>query len=155
MGFKISRSQKLVDVISEYPIAGLPIDEFEAYKQECIEFGDTPAPPIHVQLEHPAHIDTIGRDRLMTHPTSARAEELHHVHMWQEGCCWEDENGLKVQWASTSNSYVVYSYFIDKDSDHHFYVIDYCQNEAHALIEDKQQVADWARQAKEFRIENI
>lgn len=155
MGFKISRSQKLIDVISEYPVAGLPIDEFEKYKLECIEFGDTPAPPIHIQLEHPAHYDTIGRDKLMTHPTSARAEELHHVHIWQEGCCWEDENGLKVQWASTSNSYVVYSYFIDKDSDHHFYVIDYCQDEAHALIEDKKQVADWTRQAKEFRKDNI
>ena len=154
MGFKISRSQELIDVISEYPLTGFPIDEFEEYKRECINFGDTPAPPIDIQLKHPAHLETIGRDKLMTHPTEARAEELHHTHIWQAGCCWEDSDGLKVQWKSTSNSYVVYSYFIDKDRDHHFYVIDYCQDKAHDLIEDKQQVAAWTRQAKQFRIKN-
>ncbi|EOC1567409.1 type II toxin-antitoxin system YafO family toxin [Cronobacter dublinensis] len=155
MGFKISRSQKLIDVISQYPIASLPIEEFEEYKRECVDYNDLPAPPIHVQLEYPAHLDTIGRDKLMERPSDARAEELHHVHIWQEGCCWEDEDGLTVQWASTSNSYVVYSYFKDKDQDHHFYVIDYCRDEAHALIEDEAQVADWTRQAKEFRLQNI
>lgn len=155
MGFKISRSQSLADVISQYPITELPIEEFETYKRESIEYDDIPAPAIHVQLEYPAHIETIGRDKLMERPVEARGEELHHVHIWQEGCCWEDEDGLLVQWASTSNSYVVYSYFRDRDGDHHFYVIDYCQDEAHALIEDERQVADWTRQAKEFRFQNI
>jgi len=154
MGFKISRSQSLTEVISEFPLAELPITEFECYKRECLDYGDMPAPPIHEQLKHPAHIDTIGKDKLMERPPEARDEWLHHVHIWQEGCCWEDEDGLKVQWASTSDSYVVYSYFVDKDKDHHFYVIDYCKDEAHDLIEDAAQVADWTRQAKEFRIKN-
>lgn len=83
----------------------------------------------------------------MERPPTGRAEDLHHVHIWQEGCCWEDEHGLKVQWASTSDSYVVYSYFIDRDKDHHFYVIDYCQDAAHALIEDRCQVLAWIEQA--------
>ena len=155
MGFKISRSQVLIDVITQFPLTALPIDEFEAYKRKCIEFDDVPAPAIHVQLEYPAHFDTIGRDKLMERPVEARGEELHHTHIWQEGCCWEDADGLLVQWASTSDSYVVYSYFIDRDSDHHFYVIDFCSDKAHALIEDKVQVAEWTRQAKEFRLLNI
>lgn len=155
MGFKISRSQALTDVISEFPVASLPIEEFELYKRECVDFGDTPAPPIHVQLQHPAHTDTIGRDKLMERPPEARSEALHHVHIWQEGCCWEDEDGLKVQWASTSDSYIVYSYFIDGDRDNHFFVIDYCQDSAHMLIEDKIQVASWTMQAKKFRLQNI
>lgn len=155
MGFKISRSQALIEVITQHPITELPIEEFEQYKRECIEFDDTPAPAIHVQLEHPAHLDTIGRDKLMERPVEARGEELHHVHIWQEGCCWEDGDGLFVQWASTSDSYVVYSYFVDRDNDHHFYVIDYCNDKAHVLIEDQHQVAEWTRQAKEFRLQNI
>lgn len=155
MGFKISRSQALIDIITETPSAGLPIEEFEQYKLECIEFGDIPTPPIEVQLQYPAHIDTIGRDKLMERPSDARGEELHHTHVWQEGCCWEDEDGLKVQWASTSNSYVVYSYFFDKDSCHHFYVIDYCKDSAHTLIEDVTQVSKWTEQARIFRLKNV
>ena len=155
MGFKISRSQALTEVITQFPITELPIQEFEEYKRECINYDDVPAPAIQIQLAHPAHIETIGRDKLMERPVEARGEELHHVHIWQVGCCWEDEDGLLVQWASTSDSYVVYSYFIDRDKDHHFYVIDYCNDKAHALIEDKQQVAEWTRQAQEFRIQNI
>ncbi|MCM7529030.1 type II toxin-antitoxin system YafO family toxin [Enterobacter hormaechei] len=155
MGFKISRSQALIEVITQFPITELPIQEFEEYKRECIDYDDVPAPPIQIQLAHPAHIETIGRDKLMERPVEARGEELHHVYIWQEGCCWEDGDGLLVQWASTSDSYVVYSYFIDRDKDHHFYVIDYCNDKAHALIEDKQQVAEWTRQAQEFRVKNI
>ncbi|UVW54678.1 type II toxin-antitoxin system YafO family toxin [Klebsiella variicola] len=155
MGFKISRSQALADVITQYPITAFPIEEFEAYKRECIDYDDTPAPAIHVQLKHPAHIETIGRDKLMERPVEARSEELHHAHIWQEGCCWEDDDGLLVQWASTSDSYVVYSYFRDRDDDHHFFVIDFCRDEAHAIIEDATQVAEWTRQAKEFRQQNI
>lgn len=74
--------------------------------------------------------------------------------MWQDGCEWEDEDGLKVQWWSTSNSYIVYSYFLDKDKDHHFYVIDYCKDDAHALIEDRRQVASWTALARDFRLKN-
>lgn len=91
----------------------------------------------------------------MERPVEARGEELHHVHIWQEGCCWEDDDGLLVQWASTSDSYVVYSYFVDRDKDHHFYIIDYCNDKAHVLIEDHRQVAEWTRQAQEFRLKNI
>ncbi|WP_231568815.1 type II toxin-antitoxin system YafO family toxin [Pantoea rodasii] len=145
----------MIDVITQYPVTEPPILEFEQYKQECIEFDDIPAPAIHVQIKHPAHLETIGRDKLMERPVGARGEELHHVHIWQEGCCWEDEDGLLEQWASTSDSYVVYSYFKDRDNDHHFYIIDYCQDEAHQLIENTRQVADWTRQAKEFRSKNI
>jgi len=82
MGFKISRSQALANVISQYPITELPIEEFETYKRESIEYDDVPAPAIHVQLEYPAHIETIGRDKLMERPVEARGEELHHVHIW-------------------------------------------------------------------------
>lgn len=48
MGFKISRSQSLIEVITQYPVTELPIEEFEQYKRECIEFDDIPAPDIHI-----------------------------------------------------------------------------------------------------------
>ncbi|WP_034913054.1 type II toxin-antitoxin system YafO family toxin [Erwinia sp. 9145] len=154
MGFKISRSQALTEVITQFPETEFTVNEFEEYKRICMDFGDIPAPLIHVQLNHPAHIETIGKDKLMEGPPEARAEWLHHTHIWQEGCCWEDADGLKVQWASTSDSYVVYSYFIDSDKEHHFYLIDFCRDKAHTIIKDKGQVADWTRQAKEFRCQN-
>ena len=104
-------------------------------------------------MMHPAHKDTIGRDKLASHPIEARAEELHHLHIWQEGCVWEEPNGkLKVQWSSTSDSYVVYSYFLDKENNHHFHVIDYCNDKAHKLIEDVKQVLKWTLIAKEYRL---
>ena len=84
MGFKISRSQALIEVITQFPITELPIQEFEEYKRECIDYDDVPAPPIQIQLAHPAHIETIGRDKLMERPVEARGEELHHVHIWAQ-----------------------------------------------------------------------
>ncbi|MBN5324025.1 type II toxin-antitoxin system YafO family toxin [Serratia sp. IR-2025] len=155
MGYKIVRCNRINIATEQNPAASLPIDEFEKYKTIAMEYGDIPSPSEVIQREHPAHLETIGRDRPMTHPIEARAEELHHVHIWQEGCCWEDDEGLKVQWASTSDSYVVYSYFIDRDDDHHFYVIDYCIDGAHGLIENRSQVLDWANQAERYRLRNI
>ncbi|CAK2133095.1 mRNA interferase YafO [Vibrio crassostreae] len=153
MSIIITKSAKIQKVLAENPSASLPIDEFEEYKTECVEFGDIPNPTETVQLQHPAHLDTIGRDKLATHPIDARAEELHHVHIWQDGCVWEEENGdLKVQWSCTSNSYIVYSYFIDKGGNHHFHVIDYCLDQAHALIEDAHQVSEWTGIAKTHRL---
>ncbi|HBT1577749.1 type II toxin-antitoxin system YafO family toxin [Klebsiella variicola] len=159
MGFKIVRSSIIEDVISETPFAEHPISEFEDYKRICIEEGDMPAPSETDQNIYPSYLETVGRDRFMTNPIEARVEELHHAHIWQEGCCWEEDDeeddSLKVQWACTSNSYVVYSYFIDSDGDHHFYVIDYCNDGAHGLISDRTQVLDWANQAERYKLRNI
>lgn len=153
MGLIITKSKNIEKVIEENPEISTPIDEFEEYKRLSIEFDDIPNPPQDIQMQHSAHIDTIGRDRLATHPIEARTEELHHVHIWQEGCVWEESNGeLKVQWSSTSDSYVVYSYFLDKDANHHFHVIDYCNDKAHELIKDEQQVLKWTNTAKEYRL---
>ncbi|MDR5609937.1 type II toxin-antitoxin system YafO family toxin [Arsenophonus sp.] len=76
----------------------------------CIEFGDIPITPYHIQLKHPSHSDTIGRDKPMDRPRSARYEELHHIHFWQEGCVWEDDDGYQVQWNSTSDAFIIYYY---------------------------------------------
>ncbi|CAK1956140.1 mRNA interferase YafO [Vibrio crassostreae] len=153
MSIIITKSAKIQKVLAENPSAHLPINEFEEYKTVSVEFDDIPNPTETVQLQHPAHLDTIGRDKLATHPIDARAEELHHVHIWQDGCVWEEESGdLKVQWSCTSNSYIVYSYFIDKDGNHHFHVIDYCLDQAHALIEDAHQVSEWTGIAKTHRL---
>ncbi|HHT0956269.1 type II toxin-antitoxin system YafO family toxin [Enterobacter kobei] len=158
MGFKIVRSPLIAEAIAEAPIAEHPISEFEEYKRICIEEGDIPAPSETDQRTYESYLETIGRDRFMTSPIEARAEELHHAHVWQERCCWEDddeEDGMKVQWACTSDSYVVYSYFIDADDDHHFYIIDYCNDGAHGLISDRTQVLDWANQAERYRLRNV
>lgn len=152
MGIVIAKSKGMQKVIDNNPLAQLPIDEFEEYKLESLNFDDMPTPTQTVQLQHPSHSETIGRDKLSSHPIDARAEELHHVHIWQEGCLWEDDKGLKVQWSCTSDSYLVYSYFIDISSNHHFYIIDYCIDKAHSLIEDKSQVEKWTRLAKTYRL---
>lgn len=161
MGCKITRSLHVNTVLSHFikivgPIAESFITDFEEYKKECVEFGDIPIPPHHVQLTYPAHIETIGRDKRMERPRTALHEELHHVHLWQDGCNWDDENeGTFVQWNSTSDSFIVYSYFKDKDNDHHFYIIDLVFDQAHTIIEDKEQVLKWVKIAKEFRLKNI
>ncbi len=153
MTIEFSYSSNIQEVVGEHPLVESILDEFKQYKNLCVEYGDTPCPPQDIQLAHPAHIETIGRDRLSTHPISARAEDLHHVHIWQEGCSWEDAvNGLEVQWDSTSDSYIVYSYFLTASGNHHFHIIDYCQDAAHELIEDELVVSRWVEQAKQHRV---
>ena len=158
MGFKIVRSSLINEVIAETPVAEYPITEFEDYKRICIEEGDIPAPSETDQNIYSSYLETIGRDRFMTSPIEAREQELHHTHIWQEGCVWEeddeDDDSLKVQWACTSDGYVVYSYFIDRDGDHHFYIIDYCNDGAHGLISNRSQVLDWANQAERYKLRN-
>lgn len=151
MGHKITRSQLIQEVILLEPTAEFPIDEFEKYKLICLEEDKIPAPSETEQLVYVSYIDTIGRDKYMVYPIDARAEELHHTHMWQEGCSWGEGEELKIQWACTSNSYVVYSYFIDNDEDHHIHVIDYCRDEAHSKIKNINQVKVWTEQAKLYR----
>ena len=153
MAIAITHSIKLLAVLEQNPTARLPIDEFEAYKNECVDFQDIPNPDESIQRQYPSHLETIGRDRLATRPLEARFEEVHHAHVWQEGCIWEDDDGdLKVQWSCTSDSYVVYSYFIDIDRNHHFHIIDYCFDRAHRLIEDEEQVTEWALLARTHRL---
>ncbi|OBU04846.1 type II toxin-antitoxin system YafO family toxin [Morganella psychrotolerans] len=154
MGIKLIRSQFIQQFINEFPETEHPIAEFEEYKTVSLDFGDLPIPPYHEQLEHPAHIDTIGRDKPMDRPNSARYEELHHTHIWQEGCIWEDGDGLFVQWRSTSDTFVVYSYFLDADSDHHFYIIDFVRDQAHTIIEDSEQILKWVELARQHREAN-
>lgn len=160
MGLKITRSIEVCNSVRNLiknngPYAETPIIKFEEYKQMCIEFGDIPIPPYHIQLKHPSHSDTIGRDKPMDRPRSARYEELHHIHFWQEGCVWEDDDGYQVQWNSTSDAFIIYSYFIDKDGDHHFYIIDILLDNAHNIIENNEQILKWVTIAKEFRFKNI
>lgn len=155
MGNKIVRSELIKEAIIEDPLVRLPIDEFEEYKLICLDEGKIPAPPEPEQHEYVSYIDTIGRDKYFRKPTEARAEELFHAHVWQDGCCWGEGDDLLIQWACTSNSYVVYSYFVDIDDDHHIYIIDYCKDKAHDLIEDKQQVSIWTEQAKQYRLQHI
>lgn len=153
MAVVITKSKKIHSVLEQFPAASMPIEEFETYKNECVDYGDVPNPCEATQRQHPSHLETIGRDRLATRPIEARAEELHHAHIWQEGCVWEDDNGeLEVQWACTSDSYIVYSYFVDINGDHHFHVIDYCMDRAHKLIEDAEQVSEWAAIARTHRL---
>ncbi|MVZ10117.1 hypothetical protein GP913_24265 [Enterobacteriaceae bacterium 8376wG6] len=154
MGYKIRRSHSLMEAIGDDSLASLPIDEFEQYKAICLDEGAIPAPSSTDQMEYVSYIDTIGRDKFMTHPIDARAEELHHTHVWQEGCRWGEGDDLRVQWMCTSNSYVVYSYFIDSDDEHHIYIIDYCKDQAHALIEDPETVKMWSSLAKTYRAAN-
>lgn len=154
MDIVFSRSSLIETLISQTPHAEYPLLEFEKYKQLCLEEGEIPAPLEQTQREYIPALDTIGRDRFFTHPIEARAEELHHAHIWQEGCVWEDDLGVKVQWSCTSDSYIVYSYFVSKDEKHHFFEIDYRREKAHSAIQDPKQVHEWAVLAKEFREDN-
>ncbi|CAM7066425.1 type II toxin-antitoxin system YafO family toxin [Morganella morganii] len=163
MCLKIERSQHAVSAISaavekygiSEAIAESFIADFEEYKRISIDYDDVPNPSVSAQFYHPAHIDTIGRDKLMDWPDEARAEDVHHVHLWQTGCVWEDEDeGLNVQWDCTSDSFIIYSYFKDKDSDHHFYIIDFLFDQAHTIIEDSEQILKWVELARQHREAN-
>jgi hypothetical protein len=155
MGNKITYSQLIQDAISEDPQTQFPIAEFAEYKTICLEEGKIPAPTETEQHEYMSYAETIGRDKFFTRPIAAREEDLFHAHTWQEGCMWGEGENLRIQWACTSDSYVVYSYFVDRDQDHHIHIIDYCKDKAHELIEDPEQVSIWTEQAKQHRLQNI
>ena len=153
MAVTITKSIKILAVLKQNPTARMPIDEFEIYKNESADYQDIPSPDESTQRLNSSILETIGRDRLATRPHEARLEDLHHVHVWQEGCVWEDDDGdLKVQWSCTSDSYVVYSYFFDRENNHHFHIIDYCFDKAHQLIENQKQVAEWTMIARTHRL---
>lgn len=62
MGLKITRSVEVCNSVNNLiknngQYAETPIIKFEEYKQMCIEFGDIPIPPYHIQLKHPSHSD--------------------------------------------------------------------------------------------------
>ncbi|WP_290603701.1 type II toxin-antitoxin system YafO family toxin [Arsenophonus sp. ENCA] len=75
---------------------------------------------------------------------------MHNV-LWV--CCVSTGNG--PQWNSTSDAFIIYSYFIDKDGDHHFYIIDLLLDNAHNIIENNSQILKWVAIAKKFRLQNI
>ncbi|MFZ4833317.1 hypothetical protein [Rouxiella sp. Mn2063] len=83
MGYKIVRSKLIQEVILEEPAAQLPIDEFEEYKLICLQEGKIPVPSEIEQHDFMSYSETIGRGKFMERPITARAEELHHAHMWQ------------------------------------------------------------------------
>lgn len=60
-----------------------------------------------------------------------------------------------MEWNSTSDSFIVYAYFIGKIGVHHFYIIDLGYDKAHTLIENNRQIPKWVAIAKQFRLQNI
>lgn len=163
MGLKVVRSAEVSAAINNIcqkynlslAIVESFVTDFEEYKKLSVNSGDVPLCPYHKQLARSAYIDTIGRDKLNERTQAARNENIHHVHLWQTGCIWENENGDPiVQYNCTSDSYIIYSYFIDKDGEHHFYIIDLIFDHAHTVIEDNNEIAKWVAQARKYRLAN-
>lgn len=125
--------------------------EFEAYKLS----SDTHSrPTTKEQQEYVSVSELFGRDRANVdeeHPYYQRQESLSHLHTKQEDSEWEDEDGDRlVQWECTSDSYLIYSYFVFKGV-RYYYVVDFIDNGAHANWDNQEAKMMWVQEAKAYR----
>lgn len=98
--------------------------------------------------------DLFGRDRFNADDElkiELSAESLTHLHTIQEGCTWEDSSGYRLaQWSCTSNSYLIYSYFVHL-STRYYFVVDFIDNNAHASWKNTLAKKIWLSDAKIYR----
>lgn len=126
--------------------------EFVDYKQN----SDRHAAPTRREQEEYASISVLfGRDRPNVDeeaPFPQRQETLSHLHSRQDDSEWNDEDGdLLAQWECTSDSYLIYSYFV-YDGKRHYYIVDFIDNKAHANWENEEAKLMWIEEAKSYRL---
>lgn len=126
--------------------------EFETYKRS----SDRHARPTKTEQNEYASISGLfGRDRANVDeekPFLQKQEDLGHLHAKQHDSEWGDEDGDPlVQWECTSNSYIIYSYFVHA-SVRHYYVVDFIDDEAHASWDNQEAKMMWIQEAKAYRL---
>lgn len=126
--------------------------EFESYKRN----SDRHARPTKTEQNEYASISALfGRDRANVDeekPFLQKQEDLGHLHTKQDDSDWVDKDGDPiVQWECTSNSYIIYSYFVH-GSVRHYYVVDFIDDEAHAKWDNQEAIMMWIQEAKAYRL---
>ena len=123
-------------------------DEFCWYKENS-KPSEHAAPKGHTQKEYEGVSALFGRDRFDKINPDARAEDIQHLHVRQEHSVWEDSNGdALVQWACTSDSYLIYSYFCHAQQ-HRYYLLEFFRDRGHNLYQG--QVDSFILEAKAYR----
>jgi hypothetical protein len=132
------------------------IDEFTEYKNTSCISTEIPTPTTVEQKEYQGLHDSFGRDRQFSSPDECKALDIHHVHVFQGGCNWGDDNVVVAQWDCTSNSYLVYSYFLSARQNHIFCILDFIADNAHDIYEqpELEQINYWIDKAKSFKEQN-
>lgn len=130
-------------------------EEFKNYKSKSL----THSRPTNAHQKQYFSISPLfGRDRYNAddkQKIELAAEQLTHVHVKQKNSVWLDEdNDPLAQWDCTSNSYLIYSYFVHGGT-RNYYVIAFIDNNAHAHWEDENSKLLWLKDAKEYRISVI
>lgn len=123
-------------------------DEFCLYKENSNP-SEHAAPKRHTQEEYAGESAILGRDRFDKFSENARAEDIQHLHVRQEYSVWEDSNGdAIVQWACTSDSYLIYSYFCHAQQ-HRYYLLEFFKDDGHNLYQAR--VDSFVLEAKAYR----
>lgn len=126
--------------------------EFQNYKNDS-KPNEHESPRRNVQEKYESINEIFGRDRFDKDNEEARKENIQHLHIFQEGCEWYDDEGFALaQWYCTSDAALVYSYFCHNDQ-HHYFVIELYLTQAHENYES--YVAYFVEQAKKYRLSVI
>lgn len=127
-------------------------EEFCRYKKQSVE---QPRPKQRIQKIFASLSLLFGRDRANVDeniPFYQRQEELSHLHVRQEDSIWEDGDGAPLaQWECKSNSYLIYSYFVNAGT-RYYYVVDFIDDNAHANWDNQEAVQMWIQEAKQYRL---
>ena len=127
-------------------------NEFQKYKSISSVHS---RPNNSYQKQYVSLSPLLGRDRFNAddkQEIELRREQLTHIHVKQKGCIWVDEdNDPLAQWECTSNSYLIYSYFVHNGTRYYF-IITFIDDNAHVHWEDEKLKSLWLRDAKEYRI---
>ncbi|EIW9313087.1 MULTISPECIES: type II toxin-antitoxin system YafO family toxin [Klebsiella] len=128
--------------------------EFEEYKRKSDD-TEQPRPSNKMQQSYASISGLFGRDRANVdeaRPFYQRQEGLGHLHVRQEDSVWEDESGDPlIQWKCTSNSYIIYSYFVH-NLVRYYFVVDFIDDEAHANWDNQEAIQMWIADAKAYRL---
>lgn len=128
------------------------IQEFDAYKRN----SDRHSAPTRQEQEEYASISPLfGRDRRNVdteEPFLQAQETLSHLHNRQDDSVWTDEEGDPLsQWECTSDSYLIYSYFVH-NGIRYYYIVDFIDNDAHANWDNEEAKLMWIQEAKDYRL---
>ena len=144
--------QAKIDSTGDHSIS-LAIDEFREYKEGSHNPSEIPTPTRKEQEDFQGVHSTFGRDRLFLSPIKCKTLDIHHVHIFQGGCDWGNDDSFIVQWECTSNCYLVYSYFLSSKQNHIFCVLDFILDGAHDIYEHPElpQIHAWCDWALDFK----
>lgn len=127
-------------------------DEFCYYKENS-EYNEHPSPTRHTQETYECFSPLFGRDRFDKKYPEASNQNIQHLHVRQSKSVWDFPDGAaKAQWECTSDSYLVYSYFMH-EGFHHYFVIEFYISGGHAQYEQDVQI--FIHEAEQYRLSKI